>query len=271
MLDTICKGMRTLLQYGITIHIWLGIVLTVIVGCSRPGPVNLAGQWHYRLNVNEVGEQEKWFLQKFGENNQKLPAALRDHNTGNTPPVETQWTGGICDSSWYLKPEMAKYRSADPPKFPFWLTHVKRYAGKAWYQRETSLPGKWKGRELELLLERPHRQTKFWFDSLLIGDQNSLSTPHIYTIPSKGITKGKHRITICVDNAIRMTDPGINSHSLSDHAQGNWNGIVGKMKLRPLENVLLRSFESPRMFRSVSLARVPVGLNTPLHSAMANP
>lgn len=226
-----------MLKSEINIHTLLLIILTVIIGCSHPDRLNLAGQWQYRLDVNEVGEQEEWFSQKFEQTSLKLPAALRDHNIGTTPSVETQWTGGIYDSSWYFKPEMAKYRNAETAKFPFWLTPVKRYVGKAWYQKEISIPGKWKGKDLELFLEQPHWQTTVWLDAELVGSQNSLSTPHIYTIPSRLITKGQHRITICVDNAIRKIDPGINSHSISDHTQGNWNGIVGKMELRPLEHV----------------------------------
>jgi len=229
--------MRTSLKFGINTHFLLLAVSAIIVSCSDPAPVNLDGQWQYRLDVNEVGEQEKWFSQKFEGNSLNLPAALRDHNVGYAPSVETQWTAGIYDSSWYFKPEMAKYRNADPPKFPFWLTPVKRYVGKAWYQKEISIPGEWKNKDLKLFLERPHWQTRVWFDTELAGSQNSLSTPHIYNIPSELITTGLHRITICVDNAIREIDPGINSHSITDHTQGNWNGIVGMMELRPVNSV----------------------------------
>lgn len=240
-LTTTCNGIRTLFKSGIGILILLLAVFTIVMSCQDPASVNLVGQWQYRLDIHEAGEQEKWFLQKFDGHDLMLPAALRDHNIGNTPTVETQWTGGINDSSWYFKPELAKYRNADPPKFPFWLTPVKRYVGKAWYQKEISIPGEWKGKRLQLFLERPHWQTKVWFDSLLIGDRNSLSTPHIYAIPSKLVTEGTHSITICVDNAIREIDPGFNSHSISDHTQGNWNGIVGKMELRPMNSVSIES------------------------------
>lgn len=237
MLNAICRKIRKTFQFNINIHIFPWVVLSLIFGCSHPPSINLADQWQYRLDENEVGEQEKWFSQKFEENSLMLPAALRDQHIGNTPSVETQWTGGINDSSWYFRPEMAKYRNADPPKFPFWLTPVKRYVGKAWYQKEISIPEDWKDKDLELFLERPHWQTKVWFDAELLGSRNSISTPHSYTIPSKLITKDEHRITISVDNAIREIDPGINSHSISDHTQGNWNGIVGKMELRPINSV----------------------------------
>jgi len=41
---------------------------------------------------------------------------------------------------------------------------------------------------------------------------------------------GKHTLTIRVDNRM-VLDVGENSHSISDHTQGNWNGIVGEIRL----------------------------------------
>ena len=44
------------------------------------------------------------------------------------------------------------------------------------------------------------------------------------------MSPGKHRLTIRVDNRL-VVDVGINSHSVTDHTQGNWNGIVGRIEL----------------------------------------
>ena len=41
---------------------------------------------------------------------------------------------------------------------------------------------------------------------------------------------GRHRLTIRVDNRL-VVDVGVNSHSVTDHTQGNWNGIVGRIEL----------------------------------------
>ena len=59
---------------------------------------------------------------------------------------------------------------------------------------------------------------------------NHLSTPHYYDV-SDVLTPGDHRLTVCVDNR-EIVDVGINSHSISDHTQSNWNGIVGKIQLQ---------------------------------------
>ena len=43
-----------------------------------------------------------------------------------------------------------------------------------------------------------------------------------------------------MDNSLDCIDPGINSHSVTDHTQGNWNGVAGKMELRARDRVNIR-------------------------------
>lgn len=61
--------------------------------------------------------------------------------------------------------------------------------------------------------------------------QNTLGTPHQYDL-SDVLTPGKHTLTLRIDNRIKDIDPGENSHSISDHTQGNWNGVIGDMYLQ---------------------------------------
>lgn len=212
------------------IGVILGLVF-VLMGCNQRQfeQVNLAGDWTYKLDESNSGIGEKWYLQAFKDTIQ-LPSALRDHNIGHTPTLKTEWTGSIYDSTWFFNPTMKKYRKKDSLKFPFWLTPNKHYVGAAWYQKEINISDRWEGRPLVLELERPHWQTQVWIDTLYMGNRNSLSVPHVFTF-DKHLKPGKHLLTIRVDNAIRDIDPGINSHSISDHTQGNWNGIVGDMRL----------------------------------------
>ena len=58
--------------------------------------------------------------------------------------------------------------------------------------------------------------------------KTALSTPHVFDI-TKYASAGEHRLTICVDNRIKNIDVGQNSHSISDHTQSNWNGMIGKL------------------------------------------
>ena len=122
-----------------------------------------------------------------------------------------------------------------------WLTPVKYYSGVAWYQKDVNIPAEWKGKSIELFLERCHWETQVWVDNKQVGTRNSLGTPHVYDL-TKELAPGKHRISIRVNNNV-IIDVGINSHSISDHTQSNWNGIVGKIELRALSPVRISSIK----------------------------
>jgi beta-galactosidase/beta-glucuronidase len=110
------------------------------------------------------------------------------------------------------------------------LTRPHKYEGRAWYEKQVVIPESWRGQRITLFLERPHIQTEVQVDGRTFGTQNSLSTPHIYDLTA-ALTPGPHRITICVDNTYRI-DVGRDAHSLTEHTQTNWNGIVGRIELR---------------------------------------
>ncbi|MBS2099414.1 sugar-binding domain-containing protein [Carboxylicivirga linearis] len=220
------------------------ILVLSLCSCRKSNElqIDLNGEWTYQLDEKEIGIKEKWFNTNFN-NTISLPGALRDYGIGHEPDLHTNWTGSIYDSSWYFNPAMEKYRQAGNVKFPFWLTPDKHYVGKAWYQKEVEIPAKWQDKDIVIFLERPHWQTTVWFDKVKIGSDNSLSVPHQFIIPAEAVTEGKHRLTVLVDNAIRDIDPGINSHSISDHTQGNWNGIVGAMKMFPKSDVRIQQLK----------------------------
>ena len=199
-----------------------------IVACSGRTNNDLSGEWTYRLDIKNVGATEHWYNQKFKQVIQ-LPGSLRENNIGNDPSLTTQWTGSIYDSSWFFNPAMEEYRQEGNMKFPFWLTPDKHFIGAAWYQKEIVIPKTKENKDVQIVLERPHWQTTVWIDSVLVGEQNSLSVPHYFTINTNRFEPGIHTLTIRVDNEIHGIDPGINSHSISDHTQGNWNGITGKI------------------------------------------
>ena len=159
----------------------------------------------------------------------KLPGSLPEQGIGDEVTVDTQWTGGIVDRSFFTDPQFAKYREPGHIKLPFWLQPDKYYAGVAWYQRDLAVPAEWQEARVVLFLERAHWETRVWVDGKLIGSNNSLSTPHEYDLGQ--LAPGKHTLSIRVDNR-RVVDVGENSHCISDHTQGNWNGIVGDLSLR---------------------------------------
>ena len=215
-------------------------LLALLFACQKPAvqqKIDLAGEWNFAIDSLDKGIPEKWFDQELGEK-VTLPGSMTTNGKGNDITLKTPWTGQIVDSSYFKKPEYTKFRQPGNIKIPFWLQPVKYYKGAAWYQKEVTIPENWNGQFIGLFLERCHWESRLWVDEKEVGMQNSLGTPHKYDL-TKFLTPGKHRLSLCVDNRVKDIDPGINSHSISDHTQSNWNGVVGQLFLeaRPLVHI----------------------------------
>lgn len=204
---------------------------------SRVSKFDLAGEWKFQIDSLDQGIDEHWFQSELADVIQ-LPGSMTTNGKGNDISINTKWTGGIVDSSWYHDEKYAKYREPGNVKVPFWLQPEKHYVGAAWYQKVVEIPANWEEQEIELFLERCHWETRIWVDDQEVGMQNSLATPHIYNLTNY-LAPGKHTISILVDNRIKEIDPGINSHSIADHTQSNWNGIVGKIELKTRPKIQL--------------------------------
>ena len=103
------------------------------------------------------------------------------------------------------------------------------YAGPAWYQRDIEIPANWAGKRVTLFLERCRWVTTVWLDDKRIGSQDSLIAPHVYDFGT-GITPGKHRLTIGVDNTVKI-NLGRFVSALFGGTWGNMNGIIGRIEL----------------------------------------
>jgi len=191
--------------------------------------IDLSGRWQFAIDPQDKGIPEKWYNRPLSDQ-VTLPGSMSTNNKGDDITLTTKWTGQIVDSSFFKNPEYAKYRVPGNIKIPFWLQSLKHYQGAAWYQKEVVIPENWKGQNMVLFLERCHWESKLWVDSRECGMRNSLGTPHIYDL-TEILTPGKHILTICIDNRTKEIDPGVNSHSISDHTQTNWNGMVGQLYL----------------------------------------
>lgn len=154
-----------------------------------------------------------------------LPGSMASNGLGEDITVATDWTGGIVDSSFFTSERYERYRQPDNVKVPFWLQPVKYYKGVAWYRKDIDVPADWQDCDLQMVLERCHWESRLWIDGNEIGMCNALGTPHRYNLTGR-LTSGRHTITLRVDNRVKDIDPGENSHSISDHTQGNWNGVA---------------------------------------------
>ncbi len=195
--------------------------------------IDLAGTWSVELDRQDHGEARKWFDRDLS-GKIKLPGVLTAQGYGDPPSMQTPWVGNI-NQIWFNDPYYKQYQTPGNFKMPFWLQPDRHYAGAAWYQRRIEIPQDWQGKRIVLFLERCHWKTTVWLDGQLIGSNDSLGTPHVHELGA-GVKPGTHRLTICVDN--RMIVPvGIDAHSASDHTQGNWNGIAGRIELQTTDPV----------------------------------
>ena len=192
--------------------------------------IDLSGKWRFAIDRDDKGVAEKWFNNALSDVI-NLPGSMTENMKGDDVTLQTKWTGSIYDSSFFFRPSLAKYRQPGNLKIPFWLTPNKHYVGVAWYQRDVAIPPGWNTKRITLFLERCHFQTRVWVDGKEMGSNNSLVAAHEFDL-TKALTVGKHTISIRIDNSIKVMNVGPDSHSVSDHTQGNWNGIVGKMFLR---------------------------------------
>lgn len=215
-------------------------VLACVVATAADSTGPLAGQWRYALDRTDAGVAEAWFSREL-KDTLTLPGSLSGQGIGDPITTNTPWVGGVVDKSFFTAPEFAKYREPGNVKVPFWLQPETYYKGAAWYQRDVEIPEAWKDQRVVLWLERPHWETRVWLGDQFIGSNDSLSTPHEYQL-GVALPAGKHRLTIRVDNRL-VVDIGENSHSISDHTQGNWNGIVGRIELRAMPKVWLEDLQ----------------------------
>jgi len=179
--------------------------------------ISLAGQWRFRLDAGKVGDKQAWY-------NTELPGRIA-------------LPGSTDEAGYGTKTEGPAHGHLSRP----W-----RYEGPAWYQRDVNIPETWKGKRITLLLERCHWETRVWVDDKAAGMRNSLCVPHVYDL-SDLLGPGAHRLTIRVDNTIKI-NVGRWPHSITDHTQTNWNGIVGRIELEATDPVWI---DAVRVFPNV--------------------
>lgn len=207
------------------------IAIILFISCHHnPSEVSLAGEWKFALDPDDVGVKEQWSAKVLSDK-VRLPGSLQEQGKGEDIGVETQWTGAVLDRSWYTEDEYAKYREPGNVKVPFWLNPDKYYIGVAWYQREIEIPESWGNKRILLEFERTHWETSLYIDGNEISHQDALQVPHRYLI--KSLNPGKHLLSLRVDNRMHI-DVGYNAHSISDHTQTNWNGVIGDIKMEAL-------------------------------------
>ncbi len=226
-----------------------------IISCTQNlhEPFDLSGEWQFQTDPEDLGIADKWYVKDLPET-VRLPGSMAENGKGYDITLETEWTGGIRNPVWFNDPNYAPYYSPENIRFPFWLQPEKKYTGTAWYRKTIDLPDDWDEKPVFLNLERVHWESTVWVNNQYLEMQNSLAAPHVYNI-SGMLNPGKNTITICVDNRTKDVDVGHNSHSISDHTQSNWNGIVGDISLEAKGEVF---FENLAVFPDVENKSVAI-------------
>ena len=250
-------------RYHLATLLCLIILSDSLNASDVPPAMSLSGMWNFRVDSLDAGVAGRWCA-GFSGDSILLPGSMAERGKGEDIGTNTRWTGHIVDSAWFTEGRFARYRQPGHVKVPFWLNPLKHYVGPAWYQRTLSIPREWKGKRLVLMLERCHWDTELWVDTVHVGVRNSLSTPHTYDL-TPYLTPGTHRLSLRVDNRLEKISVGTSAHSVTDHTQTNWNGIVGAMVLRSGPRVWIDDLQvfpdvRRRVFRVRVTARNATGL-----------
>ena len=184
--------------------------------------ISLAGQWKVKLDSQNVGVQQKWYIQRF-EKVIQLPGTLDDAGIGK----ETTLSADKMEKEVVLK-----------------LTRKHSYIGPAWYSKEIIIPRNWKEKHIRLSLERVIWNTRIWIDGHEAGSDESLSVPHRFDLSSL-LKPGKHLIVIRIDNSKQYEISHRNmGHAYTDGTQIIWNGIIGKIELTAKERLRINSVQT---------------------------
>lgn len=178
-----------------SLFLFVLLLISVPSQASQRDTLDIGGEWYYRLL------QAPAYIP--GEGTLTLPGTLDTNGKGITVPMSDNTTQ---------------------------LSRKVTYSGDVSYFRTIDIPLAWKGKTIELVLERT-RASKIKVDGNEIGSSRKVSSPHRYDLTSF-LSPGQHEIEITVNNGDSI--PGTvrrNSHSFAEATQTNWNGIIGDMML----------------------------------------
>jgi hypothetical protein len=157
----------------------------------------IGGEWRVVLDPQKKGVAEQWFK-----------------NMPETQPIRLP---GTLDEAGMGAPGKHSMH---------FLSRNHEFIGMAWYEREIEIPQEWKGKRVQLWLDRVMWESRLYLNGELLGSEDSLCTPHVYELGE--LEPGRHKLTLRIDNSER---PVANAHGYGDDLQIRWNGVVGRMEL----------------------------------------
>lgn len=223
-------------------NVLLTLLLLGISVTGKPDErINLAGKWTVSLDSANVGIKESWGG-KLYKSFIHLPGTTDDAKLGNK-----------CT----LKPALEKPQLLH-------LTRAYSYIGPAWYSKEINIPSDWNGKDYILHLERVLWDTQVWIDGIKVnGHEESLTTPHEYNLTPYLKSGKKHILTVRVDNRKRYDiSAGELAHAYTDATQVKWNGILGDIFIKAVDQIRIDNFQLYPDARTHSVKAVVTVQNT---------
>ena len=172
---------------------------------------SLAGQWRFALDPNNQGIKQRWFAKPL-EQTINLPGTTDEAGYG----IQTH---EACEDR---------------------LSRTFRWIGPAWYQTTITIDESQAGKKFFLFLERT-KDSQVWVNDRWVGSDDSLSASHEFDL-TPYLSPGEHAITILIDNA--KLPPVGPCHQVDERTQTNWNGILGRIELRIIEPIYIRSIQA---------------------------
>ncbi|RLD08415.1 MAG: hypothetical protein DRI44_09805, partial [Chlamydiae bacterium] len=207
-------------------------ILTAVAGAES---ISLKGDWNFKLDPDNLGIKEQWFNKQLPDK-AKLPGSLDEQKLGFK-------NDEVCLNH---------------------LTREYKYIGKAWYQKEVEILEKWKDERIVLFLERVMWESRVYVDDNFVGTENSLCVPHVYDL-TDFLSPGKHKITILIDNTVKINightlGAMLWTHAITEETQTDWNGIIGKIELIATPKVWIDSVQTyPDFEKKVTKVKITIG------------
>lgn len=155
-----------------------------------------------------------------------LPGILQGQGYGDVISIDTEWISGLHDPFWYEREEY-RYGQEDGTAVPFLSQPPRHFLGQAWYEREIDISKETES-EVFLHIELTRWRSFAWVDGEYKGSDCSLCTAH--EIGLGKLNKGKHRLTVCIDNRFQYPYRP-DGHGVSDALGATWNGMAGDILL----------------------------------------
>ena len=133
--------------------------------------IELSGFWHFKLDPDKKGEEEKWYVQ------QSFQAWDRLY-------VPAPWNEQDSAYTWYM--------------------------GLAWYEREFWLPKDWSGKLILVGFEGINYRAKAWINGVYLGEHEGGFTPFALRAERALKIGESNRVVVMVDNTLtkKTVPPG---------------------------------------------------------------